>query len=370
MEQMSVPLDKLGIPPELARYVDPAGPKEFKIMAAKGLLPAPPRVLIALQYCLVGDPEPTVSAAAKEGLLAHPQRFLESHLDDRIHPKILEFYAFNRSYDEPLVELLLLRRQLNDRSICYLAEVVGAKLVELIASNQERLLTTPAVFEHLKRNPAMSKALLERTESFLRMNGALDETPPLEDAKVAQVVAALTSESEEVLKGQLAFKHGFEEEGAGLPSELVNEKGEPGAEAEPEKGDLWSTLAKLPIGKKIKLAYFGNTQVRAILVRDTNKVVATSVMKSPRLTENEIIGIARNRNVCADVLREVARNKEMFKVYAVKLALVNNPKCPTSVTMPIVGHLMPSDLKMLASNRNVPSVITTAARQLMNKKAH
>lgn len=369
MEHNAVPLDKLGIPPELARYVDASSPKEVKLMVARGLVPAPPKVLISIQYCLLGDPDPNVVAAGRDGLMAHPAKHLQTQIDDRTHPKILEFFAFNRFQDEPLIEHLLLRRQLSDRSICYLAEVVGPKLLEIVANNQERLLTTPAIFDHIRRNPTASKALLDRTESFMRMNGALDDAPPVQDVRVQQVIQALTTDDESTLKGNLAFQHGFEEEGTGLPSDLVAEKGSV-EEAPPETGDLWSTIAKLPIGKKIKLAYFGNASVRAILVRDTNKVVATSVMKSPRLTENEVIAIARNRNVCADVLREVARNKELFKLYAVKVALVTNPKCPTSVSLPIVNQLMPHDLKTLASNRNVPSVIATTAKQTLNKKAH
>jgi len=370
MEHNAVPLDKLGIPPELARYVDASSPKEIKLMAARGLMPAPPKVLISIQYCLLADPEPTVAAAGREGLLAHPVKHLQMQVDDRTHPKILEFYAFNRHQDEVLVEHLLLRRQLSDRAICYLAEVVSPKLLEIVASNQERLLTTPAIYEHIKRNPAVGKALLDRTESFLRMNGALEEQAAIQDEKIQQVIQALTTDDEATLKGSLAFKHGFEEEGIGLPTELVGEKGSGEDVEPPETGDLWSTVNKLPTGKKIKLAYFGNASVRAILVRDTNKVVATAVIKSPRLTENEAIGIARNRNVCADVLRAVARNKELFKLYAVKLALVTNPKCPASVSLPIVSQLMPHDLKTLASNRNVPSVIASTAKQSMNKKAH
>lgn len=369
MEPNAIPLDKLGIPPELVRYVDVGGPREVKLLAARGMVPAPPRVLIAIQYVLLGDADAAVAAAGREGLMGHPVKLLEAQLDDRIHPKILEFFAFNRYQEEALVEHLLLRRQLNDRSTCFLAEVIGPKLLEIIANNQERMLTTSAIFGHLKKNPHITKAVLDRTESFLRMNGALEDVAPVVDAKVAQVIRALTTDAEVELQGALSFKHGFEEEGIGLPEDLVAEKGTEGAE-EPEMGDLWSTIAKLPVGKKIKLAYFGNAQVRAVLVRDTNKVVAMAVTKSPRLTDSEVISIARNRNVSADVLRAIARNKEMFKLYAVKVALVTNPKCPTSVSLPIVGHLMPHDLKTLSSNRNVPTVITSAARQSMNKKAH
>ncbi len=123
------------------------------------------------------------------------------------------------------------------------------------------------------------------------------------------------------------------------------------------------------VSQKIKLAYLGNATVRSILIRDSNKVVATAVLKSPQLTDSEVLSIANNRNVCDDVLREIARNKEWFRIYAVKLALVNNPKTPAAVSVPIVSQLMLHDLKRLANNRNVPSVITTTARNLLRRKS-
>lgn len=371
MESNAIPLDKLGIPPELARYVEPASPREVKILAARGLLPAPPKILIALQYCLVVDADPAVSQAAAEGLRSMPTKMLEGALDERTHPKILEYFAFNRSDDEVLVEALLLKRQLNDRSICYLAEVVGPKMLDIIAANQERLLMAPAIFEHMRKNPTASKAVLDRTESFLRMYHAISESPapaapvaePAEE--VIDPVAAGLAAPSEPLEGNLSFRFGFEEEQDTFNAALTSD----GESKEGEKGDLWATVSKMPIGAKIKLAFFGNQAVRSILVRDSNKMVARAVMKSPRLTDSEVIAIAKNRNVADDVLREIGRNKEWMKLYAVKLALVNNPKCPVAISVPLVGHMMAHDLKMLASNKNVSSVISTSAKQMMRKKA-
>ena len=110
MEQQTIPLEKLGIPPELSRYVDTSAPKEVRLLAARGLIPAPPKVLISIQYCLVGDPETTVAAAARESLLAYPTKMVENAFDEKTHSKVLEFFAFNRTHDERLVEVLLLKR--------------------------------------------------------------------------------------------------------------------------------------------------------------------------------------------------------------------------------------------------------------------
>lgn len=379
MEAQSIPLSKLGIPPEFARYVDPAAPAPLKLLAAKGLVPAPPRALLAIQYCLLGDADPLVEQAAREGLLSMPTKLLENNLDDRTHSKILEFFAFYRTEDEALMETLVLKRQLNDRSICHLAAVVGPKLLEIIANNQERLLMTPELFDQLKRNPHVTRATIDRIEAFLRMFNVAEpdehaEIPAaLVEAGQAAVAAAVAAAAGPVTSGVDGFKHGFEAEEDSFAPDLIDEKEgvDPHKLIEEEKAtDLWSTVGKLPIPKKIKLAYFGNSTARAILVRDRNKVVATSVVKSPRITILEVIAIAKNRNVCDDVIREISRNKEWFKNYQVKLSLVSNSKCPTPVAISIVNHLQLNDLKILARNRNVSSVVANAARQLLSKKGN
>ncbi len=361
-----IPHDKLGIPPELARYADPKAPREARLLAAQGLVPAQPRVILAIQYCLVGDEDENVSEMAKKSLSEQPTALLKTVLDQDTHPKILEFFAFNRVDDGELLDHLLLLRQLSDRSFCFLAERVGPRHIEMIASNQERLLISPHILEHLRTNPRASKATLERVETFLRMYGLVapdHSVSPHEDSEPAE-------------PGTLEFEHGFESDEIEFAPELTDdnetplsskEKDETTGEEE-KKGDLWSQVTRMKVSQKIKLAFFGNAMVRAILVRDSNKMVATCVMKNPRISDKEVVTFAKSRNVCNDVLREICRNKEWVKKYPVKLALVNNPKTPPAVAVRLVNQLMLHDIKMLARNKNVSSVVQTTAKVALRKR--
>ena len=136
--------------------------------------------------------------------------------------------------------------------------------------------------------------------------------------------------------------------------------------------DLKSTIAKIinkmSVGQKIKLSYLGNKEVREILIKDTNKMVAAAVVKAGRMTEPEVVKAASNRAINDEVLRLIARNREWVRKYPVKLALVNNPKTPVSTSMGLVGFLMARDLKSLANNRNVSSVLFTAAKTRLKQK--
>ena len=77
---------------------------------------------------------------------------------------------------------------------------------------------------------------------------------------------------------------------------------------------------------------------------------------------------AGNKNLDNDVLREISSNREWTRKYPVKVALVNNPKTPVSVAISFIGHLHKRDLKNLANNRNVPSVIFTTAKKILKAK--
>ena len=55
--------------------------------------------------------------------------------------------------------------------------------------------------------------------------------------------------------------------------------------------------------------------MRAILVRDPNKMIAASVLSSPKLTEQEVETFARMANVSEDVLRIIGNNRAWMKNY-------------------------------------------------------
>ena len=96
----------------------------------------------------------------------------------------------------------------------------------------------------------------------------------------------------------------------------------------------------LSVGERVKLAYHGSREDRSILIRDANTTVAISVIKSGRLTPPEVVKFARNRNISGAVVDEIARSKIMLRDYAVKVALVNNPKTPLQVATPSLRQKM------------------------------
>jgi hypothetical protein len=127
---------------------------------------------------------------------------------------------------------------------------------------------------------------------------------------------------------------------------------------------------QLRIFEKIRLATIGNAYCRKMLVRDSNKLVAMTVIRSPQITDMEIRQFAGSTNVCDDVIRYIANSRECSKDYPVKMALVSNPKCPLGSSLRFLPYLHQDDLRNIARSRNIPGALATAAKKLLQQREH
>jgi len=157
----------------------------------------------------------------------------------------------------------------------------------------------------------------------------------------------------QVVKGEVAVP---------IPKELEEEAAE-------ENLPLYSQIKNMKMAQKIKLAIFGNQSARAILIRDPNKLVSLFVLQNARVTENEIVEFARNKDLGEAVLREIANNGNWMKSYPVKLNIAGNPKVPAPLALKWLGHLHEKDLQKISKSREVPQIISTQAKRLLAKKS-
>jgi hypothetical protein len=131
----------------------------------------------------------------------------------------------------------------------------------------------------------------------------------------------------------------------------------------PVSHDIRTLISKMRLPEKVKLAMFGNMVARALLIRDTNKIIPMVVLKNPQLTVKEVEDFIRNPNMSEFVIRAIAGSATWMKSYNVKANLVANPKTPGDLALKWLRYLSPYDLKKLAKSKNVPNVISLAARK-------
>ena len=132
---------------------------------------------------------------------------------------------------------------------------------------------------------------------------------------------------------------------------------------EKRKESVTQKIASLSVAQRMGLAMKGSREERSILIRDPNKLVSTSVLSSPKITESEIESIARMTNVSEEILRIVGSNRAWVKNYNVVLALVRNPKAPVAMAMNFLSRLNDKDLRQLSTNRNVAEILRVTARK-------
>ena len=132
---------------------------------------------------------------------------------------------------------------------------------------------------------------------------------------------------------------------------------------EQDEGSTMQRLARLNVAQRMAVAMKGSREERAILIRDPNKLVAVSVLSSPKMTETEIESIAKMASVSDEILRIIANSRQWMKRYTVAAALTRNPKTPVAIAMNLLPRLSDKDLRALSADRNVPEVLRITARQ-------
>ncbi len=150
----------------------------------------------------------------------------------------------------------------------------------------------------------------------------------------------------------------------------MNEEADQPSENVSDRISVNKQIMSLTVAEKIKLALLGNKEVRSILVKDANKLVSTAVLKNPRISDPEVVDVAQSRNSSEEVLRIISNDRGWLRNYQVKCGLVNNPKTPLGIALKLINHLMLKDLKNLAKSKNVSNVISTAAKNTLQKKSH
>ena len=130
-----------------------------------------------------------------------------------------------------------------------------------------------------------------------------------------------------------------------------------------QKGSMVQRLASMTVPEKVKAAMKGTREMRAVLVRDPNKLVALSVLSCPKVTDAEVESFARMGSVGEDVLRTIGQTRAWIKSYNVVNALVKNPKTPVAMTLNLLNRLTEADVRRVSIDRNVPEPLRIAARR-------
>ena len=369
-EMKHEPLPGDALPPLVAGLI--GGPTQAKLMAVRGMAPLRATELLTAIYQLSFDADPVVQAAAETAPAGMPDRILLGALGESLPAQVLHFFAERTpATRRPVIEKILYNHATADATFLHLAKILDEEGMEIILQNEVRLLRLPAIVEAAYFNKQARMSSVSRALELCARNGIrLDGIPGF--AETAQAILAepyreAPAATDEVFAAVLAAPdaEGAQEAepAAGAPAALsaTSKDGK-------KRGAVILRIEGMRIHEKIRLATIGNAACRRVLIRDSNRLVAMTAVRSPLITEDEIAQAAANRAVCEDVIRFIANSRDFSKHYAVKQALVNNPKCPLSLSLRLLSFLRLGDLKALGHSKNVPAALSSAARELLNTR--
>lgn len=348
---------RLELSAEAERYVRREAPLDVRRLAAGGALPLPPTELITVLFVLAHDEDSSVKERAQQSLEKLPESVCHAALEGPAHASVLSYcgHLFRDRVDA--LERIALNAGADDATIAFLATLPHKRIVDIVSNNQERMLRCPDIVEGLGNNPLTGRAVIDRILSFLGMEGVQDGEDDEDDLPPPEPVT--DEEANAVLQAVLG------EDVSKFARDLIDDDAELSDE---RAGSLHAALQNMSVFDKIKLARLGNKEARSLLVRDSNKLVAGAAVRSPKVTDLEVVGFAKARNISDEVLRIVAGNRDWTRSYQVKLALAGNPKTPKPAAVKFLNYLQDRDLKVLMKSKEVSSVIANQARRILQKK--
>jgi hypothetical protein len=367
------PLPVEGLAPAVQKLL--GSPPAAKLMAAKGIAPLRPMELLVAMYQFSFDADPAVKAAAESSAGNLPDKVLVPPLGEALPGAVLHFFAerIAPARTEAIAKILYNQVTL-DATYVRLAERVFERETEIIVQNEARLLRCPPIVRALFMNKqarmsSVNRAIELCARNNVRVDGipafdeiakAINEDPTATDPAVAD--PSFSSVLEKV--ATISDEEAADAEVTGSTEVTGATKEKTGSRKSPV-----IDFTKLKLHEKIRLATLGNAYCRSNLIRDSNKMVALSVIRSPLITDTEVVRAAGNRQIGEDVIRYIANQRDFTKMYQVKLNLCQNPKCPLGFSLRFIPMLHPEDLKALSKSKNVPSALAIAAKKLVQTRA-
>jgi hypothetical protein len=341
------------------------------------------------------------------------QSALEVLKKDTATPEVLLYYWQPENRRPVLMPTLINNPAIPENLLIELADTASRETVKMLLASA-RARSTPGVVEALLGNANLTpeeaqelqgghsepEAVSHKTEptleefevlpdpesaaaleAFQREHAAAiaaEEDKPFELVKDEEPAAEATATEAAASVGDLAEESAAAVASVGaqaLPREGTPARGLPLENpdefdaAEQKKLTVFQRVSKLNVGQRIKLGFIGGKEERALLIRDTARLVQNAVLNSPKLTDAEAESFAASKNLQENVFREIARQRRFLKLYPVVRNLANNPRCPLDISLTLVKTLHVYDLKSLRHNKNVPDTIRKVAQKLYLEKA-
>jgi hypothetical protein len=389
--------------PVVKAVIEGSAPRPAQVAASRGLLPLPQTDLLEILVSFFEGTDAELKENARDTLATQSTASLDSTLRSaQAAPNVLAYFAGQEHLPTAVYEAILTNLRTPSMAVAKFArKTTSGDLLELISLNQQLLIKDPSIIDAIVNNPhrtseAERRAAETKREFFEKERGAqqianelraqgkeaaaefLEQAEFAEDMDgsglsaedallLAQHIEVLDRETDDSWLGLEYIEEIYEESEAQRKATLDKILGELKTEEDEVPGERISMLnriMRMGVKDRVKLGMKGDREARNILIRDPNKLVSSSVINNPRISEQEVETISAMRSISEDILRQIAANRQWSRTYNIQLALVRNPRTPIANGLTIMSRLQLRDLVALTKNRNVSDAVRRHALRL------
>ncbi len=327
------------IPAEVAKIMSKWGGHSVRLAAARGALPMSGHNLVTVLFVFYHGENSELKEEALSTLQTLPAQILLAALSQvELHPSIIDLIVKLRYQDSVVMQTALTHRMIGIKSLLFLAENSAGDVLDMLSHNDEIL----------RKTDVLRTAIINNIHADNMMKQRLGWVEPV-----------VNPEPEPVAEEQPVVDSTADEDDDAFDDE----------ELEEEALSKYQELQEMSVADKIKMALTGDKEWRTLLIRESNKQVNTAVLRNPRISEGEVLTVAKNRSSSDELIRIILLNRDWVKLYEMKKALVIHPRTSLQTAMRYMTFLSEKDIRELAKSRDVgQAIVNNAKRILMTKK--
>ncbi len=335
-EQQGTEKVQIVIPAEVSKIMSKWGGHSVRLAAARGALPMSGHNLVTVLFIFYHGENQELKEEALGTLKTLPTQILLSALSqEELHPSIIDLIVKLRYQDAVVMGAVLSHRMVGIKSLLFLAENSRGDVLDALSHNDEILLKTDVLRTAIINNIHADKVMKLR---------------------LGWIEPAVKPEPKPVDKSQ-------------SDSDTPAEDDETEEEVEAEGLSKYQSLQNMTVSEKIKMALTGDKEWRTLLIRESNKLVNTAVLNNPRISEGEVLNVAKSRSSSEEMIRIIVLNRDWVKLYDMKKALAVHPRTPLQKAMRYMTFLSDKDIRELAKSREIgQAIVNNAKRMLMTKR--
>ena len=134
------------------------------------------------------------------------------------------------------------------------------------------------------------------------------------------------------------------------------------------EAQLREQLPDLRLGERVALAKIATAPVLALLLADEDTLVAEACLINPRLREEDLATALRSDSASRALIEAAGASTRWSANYAVRLALVLQPRTPLALALGQLSALVPRDLRRVAE-APIAQLLCVAAQRLLDQMA-